>query len=147
MTSDTPATSGTPRATVLLVEDNSADAELAEWAMGRWKVKPHVVWVETAQGAIDYLRDAEVPPDLLLLDLSLPGASGMAVLTAIKTLPRLRYLPVVVLSAGSQESLIEAVASRADFYIEKSGDVEKTRLEIARLEDLTHPGRGLRVIP
>lgn len=68
-------------------------------------------------------QDGEGRPDLVLLDLKLPGINGLAVLEAIKADPRTRDIPVVVLSTSSAPSdRARAAALHANAYVVKPLD-------------------------
>ena len=71
--------------------------------------------------ALAHLREPNAPwPAVLLLDLNLPGTSGLDVLRALRSEPGLRRLPVVVLSGSDREEDIgEAYAAGANAYIIK----------------------------
>jgi CheY-like chemotaxis protein len=67
-------------------------------------------------------RDA-ARPDLILLDLNLPGKDGREVLAEIKADPGLRQIPVVVLTASAEEQdVLRSYNLRANSYITKSAD-------------------------
>ena len=81
---------------ILLVEDNPGDACLARTAIRDAKVLCQVHHVSDGDEAIEFLgrtapRHAEAPrPDLVLLDLNMPGRDGREVLTHIKTATALK---------------------------------------------------------
>jgi chemotaxis family two-component system response regulator Rcp1 len=90
---------------VLLVEDNMADLNLASDALAQSHCPNHVCTVMDGEEAIAFLQRQgkyadELPPDLVLLDLSLPRKDGRAVLAAIKADPALRKTPVVIFSTS-----------------------------------------------
>jgi len=96
-----------PPAVVLLVEDDPDHAELVARALaGQDAVR--LVHVADGRGALDYLarkgswaEEQKSPrPDLVLLDLRLPGLSGKEVLGRIKANEALRSIPVVILSTS-----------------------------------------------
>jgi chemotaxis family two-component system response regulator Rcp1 len=112
-------------AEILLVEDNPADVSLMREAFLAVAVPHRLNVVGNGRNALQFLRREqqyqEAPrPDLLLLDLSLPDLSGLAVLAEIKTDPALRRIPAVVLS-GSREpaEVLEAYNLNANSYIAK----------------------------
>jgi chemotaxis family two-component system response regulator Rcp1 len=93
---------------VLLVEDNPADIVLANEVFVEASSSVRIHAVTSGQDAMDFLRKelaySEVPtPDLILLDLNLPGKDGREVLREIKTDQDLKRLPVVVLSSSQSE--------------------------------------------
>ena len=59
-------------------------------------------------------------PDLILLDLNLPGVHGQEILVEIKTDPRLRHIPVIVLSSSSAKAdVMDAYRAHANAYVAK----------------------------
>jgi CheY-like chemotaxis protein len=69
-------------------------------------------------------RIGEDPPDLLLLDLMLPGSSGWDFLRRRRDDPSLQAIPVLVLSAAPQDRLLEAKELGADGFLSKPFDLD-----------------------
>ena len=78
--------------------------------------------------ALDYLfgtgmhagRDTRVMPHVILLDLKLPKVSGFEVLKALRTDPRTKLLPVVILTSSNEErDRIEGYGLGANSYVRK----------------------------
>jgi chemotaxis family two-component system response regulator Rcp1 len=94
--------------TILVVEDNEADASLVVDALDDAPAAPRLIVARSGRDALARLRDADptARPDLLLLDLNLPGFSGLATLTELKADPELRAIPVVVLTTSKSEDEI-----------------------------------------
>lgn len=122
-----PTTSGR-EPTVLLVEDNRGDAALVEHAFEDRDLPGDLRTVETGQDALDWLagrgEHAGAPrPDLLLLDLNLPGRSGIDVLEAVSDSEPVRRLPVVVLtSSKAPGDLSKAYDAGANACVRKPVD-------------------------
>jgi two-component system response regulator len=119
---------------VLLVEDDPADAELTLLAIDKDKLTTNVHVVRDGAEALDFVfcrgsyshRQFDRPPKLILLDLKLPKVSGHQVLRAIKSDPRTRSIPVVVLTSSVQDrDLIECYRSGTNSYIQKPVDLQK----------------------
>jgi len=97
---------------IMLVEDNNSDAELTLHALKKCNVSNHVVHVRDGAEALDLLfcrgeyaaRDARVRPILVLLDLKLPKVDGLQVLKQMKSDPRTRAIPVILLTSSKEES-------------------------------------------
>jgi chemotaxis family two-component system response regulator Rcp1 len=111
---------------ILLIEDNPADARLVREALAEGDVRADLRWLASGEDALNYLRrtgpyaGTQTTPDLVLLDLNLPGLHGQEVLTAIKTDPALLRLPVVVLTSSANPVDVHAVLGRhANAYFVK----------------------------
>jgi CheY-like chemotaxis protein len=96
---------------ILLVEDNRMDVELTLDAFHEAKLLNTIHVASNGQEALDYLfghgqyadRNAFPLPNLVLLDLKLPGIDGFEVLRQIKSTPILKRLPVVILTSSKEE--------------------------------------------
>ncbi|MDQ4025665.1 MAG: response regulator [Actinomycetota bacterium] len=94
--------------TILLVEDNAADAGLVAEALEGSPQTPVVVTAPSGRAALAHLRDpARALPDIVLLDLNLPGYSGLQTLADLKADAELRRLPVVVLTTSKSQDEID----------------------------------------
>jgi two-component system, chemotaxis family, response regulator Rcp1 len=116
---------------ILLVEDSTTDAALTREVLLEAKVRSNLRIVRDGDAAMALLRrDGKYAgsrrPDLILLDLNLPGMDGRAVLAAIKRDDDLKQIPVVVLSASpADEDVANAYAHQANAYIRKPADLDE----------------------
>ena len=117
---------GAPR--ILLVEDNPMDVELTLDAFREAKLGSNIHVARSGHEALNYLfgqeqyddRQSYPLPDLILLDLKLPGIDGHEVLNRIKTTPVLKRLPVVILTSSQEDTdLIKSYDSGANSYLVK----------------------------
>jgi two-component system response regulator len=120
---------GSSPITILLVEDSEADIELTLRGLARAKLQNRIWTVRDGVQALAFLRHEapheEAPrPDLVLLDLNLPKLDGREVLARIRADPRLRELPIVVLTTSDSEQEHRA-ASTADAFMTKPVDFQQ----------------------
>lgn len=109
------ATSSGP--TVLMVEDHFDTACLVRFILER---NGYVVKHAPDGWNAKRLTETTEPPNLVLLDISLPSLSGLEILRAIRTTPEWQWIPVIILSADSrEETMAEATNLGATGYIEK----------------------------
>jgi CheY-like chemotaxis protein len=126
---------------ILLVEDNPGDVDLTREALKRGKLACHLNVVSDGQAAIDLLRRqgeyAGAPvPDLILLDLNLPGKDGREVLAEIKADEQLRRIPVVVMtSSEAEEDILRSYMSFANCYVTKPVDLQQFLRVVAAVEE------------
>jgi len=101
---------------VLLIEDEPHIAEAIRFILSRdgWQVSTH----ETGQDAVAQVHATR--PDVLILDVMLPGASGFEVLSQLRAMPETASLPVLMLTAKGQGRDREAAErAGADMFITK----------------------------
>lgn len=116
---------------ILLVEDNKTDEELTLRAFKKNNLKNEVQVVRDGAEALSFLfgtdryagRDPAAMPQLVLLDLKLPKLDGLEVLRRIRSDPRTKLLPVVVLTSSREEQdLIKSYSLGANSYVRKPVD-------------------------
>jgi CheY-like chemotaxis protein len=98
----------TTQRTILVVEDNAADAGLVIEALDGAHSAPALVLAVGGREALARLRDAPAGPlpDVVLLDLNLPGYSGLQTLADLKADDGLRRIPVIVLTTSKSQDEI-----------------------------------------
>jgi CheY-like chemotaxis protein len=119
---------------ILLVEDNPNDVELTLRALKKNRLINQVVVVTDGEEALDFLfargafsdRKVENIPRMMLLDLKLPKVDGLEVLKIVKSDPRTRIIPVVVLTSSKEEKdIIESYQLGVNSYIVKPVDFDQ----------------------
>ena len=113
-----------PLQRVLLIEDDPAHVELALHAFTRNGYGDRAVVVGSGEEAIDMLfgrsGGEHQAPDLVVLDLHLPGMDGLSVLRRLKGDPRTRRIPVIVLTSSDDgDDLMAARDLGANSYVVK----------------------------
>lgn len=116
---------------ILLVEDNPGDVRLTQEAARETKVHNNIHVVNNGLDALAFLhregRFGSVPrPDLILLDLNMPGLDGREVLRRVKSEELLRRIPVVIItSSQAEEDILRAYDLQANCYVTKPVDLEQ----------------------
>jgi two-component system, chemotaxis family, response regulator Rcp1 len=126
---------------VLLVEDNPGDVRLTKEALKEGKLLNQLTVVGDGVEALSFLRQEgkyadALQPELILLDLNLPKKDGREVLAEIKADPKLRRIPVVVLTTSSaEEDILKIYDLHANCYITKPVDLEQFMGVVKSIED------------
>ncbi len=126
---------------ILLIEDNPADARLVVEVLKDSKIKNKIHVIEDGVTAMDYLhKEGEYKdissPDIILLDLNLPKKDGREVLKEIKEDPKLKCIPVVILTTSStQEDINQTYSNHANCFITKPVDFDQFLKVVQSIED------------
>ena len=126
---------------ILLVEDNPGDVRLTEEALKEGKVLNHMTVAPDGEVAMAILRrqgkHAKAPrPDIILLDLNLPKKDGREVLEEIKNDPKLKIIPVVILTTSQDErDILRSYNLHANCYITKPVDLLQFMNVVRAIED------------
>jgi CheY-like chemotaxis protein len=117
---------------ILLVEDNPSDADLSRRALEKCNIEGKLIVKDDGDEAIKYLfeecgkPDCDKLPSLILLDLNLPGTSGMEILRMVRDNKTTSRIPVVILTTSSEELDGEnSYNLGANAYIRKPVDSER----------------------
>ncbi len=126
---------------ILLVEDNPGDVDLTREGLKRGKVASNLSILDNGSDVMPFLekkgRFAAAPtPDLILLDLNLPGKDGREVLGEIKGHPEFTKIPVVVMtSSEAEEDIVRSYLSHANCYVTKPVDLKQFLRVVASIEE------------
>jgi signal transduction histidine kinase/ActR/RegA family two-component response regulator len=119
-----------PKATVLHVEDNLINMALVRHVIAPY---PGIRLIEAGSGTMGLDLAFAHRPDLVLLDLHLPGIDGFKVIERLKADARTRYIPVIVISAAAMsDDLRRAERLGVDEYLVKPIRVDKLIRAMAR---------------
>ncbi len=121
---------------ILLVDDSQDDVDLTLHALRAENLANHVFIARDGEEALDFLfcsgphsqRSFEHPPKLVLLDLKLPKVDGMQVLEQLKSDPRTRTIPVVLMTSSREErDMVSGYNLGVNSYLQKPVDFEQFR--------------------
>lgn len=112
---------------ILLVEDSADDVDLTMRALEKNNISNRIVVCPDGAVALTYLHErgkdgayTNPLPQVVLLDLKLPKVDGLEVLKAVRSNPRTRLLPVVVLTSSKEEKdMVESYSLGANSYVRK----------------------------
>lgn len=122
---------------LLIVDDDPSQIRLVKSLIAELGLPHRCQYASNGSMALDYLRQKPpftdvARPNLILLDLNMPGMDGCEVLRAIKTDPQLRTIPVIMLSSSQASQDVQACyAEHANAYIHKPSDLE-SNLDVLR---------------
>ena len=126
--------SGEGQVDILLVEDNPHDAELTLRALSKQRLANRVHHVMDGEQALDFIfasgayagRTDLARPKIVLLDLKLPKVDGLQVLRKMKSDPKIRTVPVVVMTSSKEErDVIESYNLGVNSYVVKPVDFDQ----------------------
>lgn len=140
---------------LLLVEDDELDQRALQRALQENRVTNRLAIVDTAEDALAYLRnqppfhppERHPRPGLILLDLNLPGMSGLEFLRLYRKDPQLNTIPSVIITTSKEErDLVESYRLGVAGYIQKPVDFHQFIDAVRRFDlywtlcNVPHPG-------
>ena len=94
---------------ILLLEDDDLDAMILTRALRTLNVRNEIIRAEDGEKGLSYLlNDNSVRPYLILLDLNMPKMNGLEFLKKVKNDPKLRMIPIVVITTSERPPDIDA---------------------------------------
>jgi chemotaxis family two-component system response regulator Rcp1 len=113
---------------ILLVEDSASDVRLTREALAEVEEDSELHVAPDGDAALDFLRRDGPRPDLILLDLNLPGKDGRELLAELRADPGLHTIPVVVLTTSGAEGDIQRTYDlAATSYVTKPVEARELR--------------------
>lgn len=138
---------------ILLVEDTPSDVRLTQEALKRSELKYNLTVVNDGVEAMELLNSLkDAPgkklPDIVLLDLNMPRKNGHEVLHEISQDPKLKEVPVVLLTVSQRdEDVMEALRTKMNYYLAKPVTSAKLSVLIRAIFELQSEGGGERKPP
>jgi two-component system, sensor histidine kinase and response regulator len=114
---------------ILAVDDSADNLFLIETILD----DPHygITCVDNGYAALDVVR--QTPPDVILLDVMMPELDGYEVTQKIRNDASLPYIPILLITAHDQSSLVQGLDAGADDFIRKPVDVNELRARVRSL--------------
>jgi chemotaxis family two-component system response regulator Rcp1 len=127
---------------ILLVEDDLADQKLIKLSLKNQKLANEVHTVQTGEEGMDFLyyrgkyNSGTPQPDLILLDLNMPGMGGKEFLRRIKEDETLRHIPVIILTTSEAEKdIIDSYKLQASGYVHKPVTLEEFKEAMQKIKE------------
>jgi CheY-like chemotaxis protein len=127
---------------ILLVEDDLADQKLIKISLRNEKIANDLYTVRSGEEGMDFLyrrgnySDGTPQPDLILLDLNMPGMGGKEFLRRIKEDEKLKQIPVVILTTSEAEKdIIDSYKLQASGYVHKPVTLEEFKEAMKKLKE------------
>ena len=129
-------------ATILLVGDDPADQKLVKISLKEQDIANDLCIVNNAEEALDFLYyrgqhvDRSTPPNLILLDLNMPGMGGKEFLKHIKSDDNLKHIPVIIVTTSNAEKdIIDSYRLQAAGYVHKPTTLDEFKMVMGEIED------------
>jgi CheY-like chemotaxis protein len=126
--------------TILLVEDDPGDQKLIKTSLKDQRIANDLYIVDSAEEALDFLHHRgsyshRTPrPDLILLDLNMPGMGGKEFLKEVKNHDYLKVIPVNVLTTSdSDRDILDSYKLHANGYLKKPVDLPELKEVIKKI--------------
>ena len=125
---------------ILMVDPNASHSHLMSQVLQERSSPCRLISVPAGRAALDFLHQrgeyvTAERPHLILLDLNLPDHDGLQVLTEIKADPRLRRIPIIVLTTSDAPAdVFRCYVEQGNCYVVKAADYEQLSLSIKQIE-------------
>lgn len=113
---------------ILLIEDDADDIDLLEEAFRENKISYNLDVIMQGDQVTSYLSNVDSLPQVIVLDFNLPKLHGREVLNLIKSFPKIKEIPVVVLTTSTaREDKEYALNNGAAHFITKPTSIQEFR--------------------
>jgi chemotaxis family two-component system response regulator Rcp1 len=127
---------------ILLVEDDPADQKLIKTSLRNEKLANDLYIVQTGEEGLEFLHhcgnygNGTPQPDLILLDLNMPGMGGKEFLRQVKQDEELKQIPIVILTTSDAErDIIDSYKLQASGYVHKPVTLEEFKEGMKKLKE------------
>ena len=126
---------------VIVVDDDEQNLKIAGRILSRAHMR--VTAMKSGEALIDYIREKEVP-DLILLDVKMPGMDGFETLAGLRKMEKGKMVPVIFLTADEKEDTeVRGLTAGAMDFIKKPFVPEVLTVRVRHMIDLDHLQRNL----
>lgn len=115
---------------LLLADDDEDDRAFFKEALDELPITVKLITVNDGAELMEFLLNNQSGnfPDILFLDLNMPRKSGLECLKEIKTIDRLKHLPVIIFSTSLDSNIVDLMYENgASYYIQKPGEFYKLK--------------------
>ncbi len=111
---------------ILYIEDNRENRMLARRVLLASDLECQITEADNARRGIELAQSMSPPPDIILMDLSMPEMDGLTATKALRAIPSLNDIPIIALTANVMRGDKErSLAAGCDGYISKPIDIDK----------------------
>ena len=126
---------------VIVVDDDETNLKMAGHILSRAHMR--VTAMKSGEALIDYIREKEVP-DLILLDVKMPGMDGFETLAGLRKMDKGKMVPIIFLTADEKEDTeVRGLTAGAMDFIKKPFVPEVLIVRVRHMIDLDHLQRNL----
>ena len=123
--------------TILIVDDNPDDIEITKRVLMKLGCRADVESAPRGETALEFLRNAKALPSLILLDLKMPGMSGIDTLRNIRADQGLKHIPVIIVTSSALEAdEKESYSAGANSFLHKAFEIDQFGRDLNSLLDL-----------
>ena len=129
-----------PARNLLIIDDDAMQAKLFEHLLAGFEKTHKCHHASSGSAALCFLR-REFPhhnaprPDLIILDVNMPGSDGCETLAVIKSDPGLRCIPIIMFSASTEyRDVVRCYEQHANAYVRKPIDLESSLAVVRQIE-------------
>jgi CheY-like chemotaxis protein len=120
---------------IMIVDDDADDRMLFEDALKEVSTETRLISLKDGMDLMDVLTRENTPgPDVIFLDINMPGKNGFECLASIRSSPLLKDIPIILYSTCSQEETInKAYSSGANLYVSKPNNFNTLKKIISKI--------------
>ena len=117
---------------IMVVDDNPDITSSVKQGLQYLCPDYEIVCADSGSGCLELLKNGEIP-DLILLDIMMPGMSGWMLSDRLKENPTWKNIPIIVLTARTDEFAKKVADTLCNDYLEKPFDVEDLKKRIDKV--------------